>query len=166
VTGSAAAAGGKPYLIDADTRVGPVVVGHTTLPAATSAFQNRGKRIVRRGPSLCLVIWPRIGLTVNFGLVGNDPRDLCKAGVALVVTVTSRGAWRTSAGLRVGDPIARLRALYPKSRAHLHDPGQAGYWLVTRRLCREVGGQPYAGLLARVRRGRVSAFVASAGVCD
>src|SRR3954462_7119333 len=141
--GSAHAAAAKSYLISADVRAGPVVVGHTTLPAATAALQHKGKRTVHRGPSLCLVTWPRIGLTVNFGLVGNDPRDLCKAGVALVVTITSRGAWRTSTGLLVGDPLVRLRALYPQARAHLHDPGQSGYWLVTRRLCREVGGQPY-----------------------
>jgi hypothetical protein len=161
-----AAALSKPYLIDSDAQAGPITIGHTNLPQATSALRNRGRRVVRHRPNLCLVTWPRIGLTVNFGLVGNDSRDRCKAGAALVVTITSRGPWKTTAGLRIGDSVAQLQRLYPRATAHLADLGQAGYWLVTRRLCKEVGGQPYAGLLARVHKDRVSAFVASAGVCD
>lgn len=168
IASGAASAGstGKTYVIASELQAGPIALAHTTLPLATMAFKNRGRRVIHRHPAVCLVTWPRIGLTVNFGLVGNDPRDRCTVGVALVVTVTSRGAWRSSAGLRVGDPVARLRQLYPRATAHLHDLGQAGYWLVTRRMCAEVGGLHYAALLARVRNGHVSAFVASAGVCD
>ena len=90
----------------------------------------------------------------------------CTRGVALVVTVTGRAAWRTAVGLRVGDSAARLRALYPRARLRTGFPGDSGYWLVTRQVCAEVGGGSYPGLLARMQRGRVSALVSRSSVCD
>jgi hypothetical protein len=90
----------------------------------------------------------------------------CAKGVALIVTVTGRSAWRTAVGLRVGDPVGRLRALYPRARLRNGFAGDSGYWLVTRQICAEVGGGVYPGLLARIQRGRVSALVARIAVCD
>jgi hypothetical protein len=69
-------------------------------------------------------------------------------------------------GLRVGDSTSRLRALYPLSELHLAERSQSGYWLVTRRDCAEVGGGTYPGLLAHARGTRVSALVASVGICE
>jgi hypothetical protein len=37
---------------------------------------------------------------------------------------------------------------------------------VTRRACATVGGFAYPGLLARIRGGRVSALVATVGICE
>jgi hypothetical protein len=84
----------------------------------------------------------------------------------LIVTVTGRSTWRTAVGLRVGDPVARVGALYPQARLRRGFAGDSGYWLVTRQVCAEVGGGSYPGLLARVRAGRISALVARISVCD
>ena len=90
----------------------------------------------------------------------------CIKGVALIVTVTGRAEWRTALGLRVGDTAARVRALYPRARLKTGVPGDNGYWLVTRQICKEVGGGSYPGLLARMKAGKVSALVARIAVCD
>ncbi len=90
----------------------------------------------------------------------------CQDGVLVTATITSRSAWRTAVGLRVGDSVARLRRLYPRATLHPSSPPWTGYWLVTRRTCAEVGGFPYPGLLARARAGRVTALVAGTAPCD
>ena len=124
-------------------------------------------RVVRAGPTACRVTWPRLGVAVDFGLIGSDQRDPCKAGGAFVVTVTGRARVADrgrSAGRRSRRTAPRL---YPSALTASPDiDGRAGYWLVTRRLCREVGGGAYPGLFARVDAGRVSALVVSVGICD
>ena len=89
--------------------------------------------MVRRRPNSCLVTWRRIGLTVNFGTIGTDPADPCRAGGAFSATITGRGRWRTALGLRVGDGVARLRVLYPRATLHQGAAFENGYWLLTRR---------------------------------
>jgi hypothetical protein len=113
-----------------------------------------------------------LGLTAGLiALVASRRRKPCERAHlergGLIATITSRGSWRTAAGLRVGNSVARLRALYPRAklRTGSFDP-RNGYWLLTRHMCAEVGGSPYPGLLARLRAGRVSALVASGTVCD
>lgn len=166
VATGAAAAGGSPYVIQGDRQAGPVRLASSNFPQVAAVLGRQGTHVARRGQSSCAVTWPRIGLTVEFGLIGSDRRDPCKAGGAFVVTVTARAAWRTAVGLRVGDPVARLRRLYPSASRRADVAGRAGFWLVTRRLCREVGGGAYPGLFARVSGGRVSALVATVGICD
>lgn len=70
-------------------------------------------------------------------------------------------------GLRIGHDVPRLHRLYPRAtlRRNLFGP-DAGYWLVTRRLCTTVGGFAYPALLARTHGGRVTALVARVGICD
>jgi hypothetical protein len=149
------------HVVHGDLNVGGVHLGRTTLPQATKLFAHDGAHRVRRKPNSCVVTWPRIGLTVNFGTIGTDPTNPCTGGTAFTVTVANRGAWRTVLGLRVGDGTARVHALYPRAP---HKPD--GFWLVTRRACAEVGGARFPGLLARVRAGKVSALVAQVGICD
>ena len=162
----AATAAGTPYVIQADRKVGPVKLASSNFPQVAAVLGNERTRVVRRAQSSCLVTWTRLGLTIDFGLIGSDLRDPCKAGGAFVVTVTNRRAWRTAVGLRVGDPVGRLQRLYPHASRKPDLDGRAGFWLVTRHVCREVGGGAYPGLFARVGAGRVTALVASVGICD
>jgi len=61
--------------------------------------------------------------------------------------------WRTASGLRVGDPLRRLWARYPRAQ-----PQPPYWWLVIRRS--PYGDHSnYAGLSAKARNGRVVAFL-------
>jgi hypothetical protein len=163
---ASAAAPRRVHVVQGDRSVGGIVLVRTTAPQAAVRLVQDGARRVRKRPNSCLVTWPRIGLTVDFGTLGSDPTNPCKGGVAFTATVTNRAAWRTALGLRIGDTTARLRALYPRASLHRRLVGQTGYWLVTRRACATVGGFAYPGLLARIRGGRVSALVATVGICE
>ncbi|MDX6507968.1 MAG: hypothetical protein QOG06_2612, partial [Gaiellaceae bacterium] len=75
-------------------------------------------------------------------------------------------AWRTAAGLRIGDPVSRVTRLHPHAKLHHGSGPTAGWWLVTRHACELGGYAPFPGLLARVSSGRISAFVVQLGVCE
>jgi hypothetical protein len=94
-----------------------------------------GRLFVRSG---CLVHWPRLVVTVRFSgcrrFAGAVVERQRIRGSALVHT------WTTAEGLRLGDPVARLRLLYPRARP----------FRGTFRLAR--------GLRAVTRRGRVHSF--------
>lgn len=167
LTTAAATAAPPVHVVQGDRSMGGVRLGRTTAPAAAILFADDGARRIRRRPNSCLVTWPRIGLTIDFGTIGTDPTNPCTGGTAFAVTITSRAAWRTAVGLAVGDPATRLQRLYPRASRRQDASGPwRGYWLVTRRLCPTVGGGTYPALLARTRDGRVTALVASAGICD
>lgn len=110
----------------------------------------------------CRAVWRDLGLVIAFLDLERSGRP-CAKGSFLRATMIGR-AWHTATGLRIGDPVARLRRLFP--HADLHRGDDAGWWLVTRHNCPEVGGEAYAGLLARTSRGRVSAFVVRISVCE
>jgi hypothetical protein len=150
------------HVIHGDTSAGGIRIARSTPADVKKLF---GAPSTSRGTSArsCGQTWKRARLTVTFFTFEDKP---CVSGVALIVTVTGRAAWRTAVGLRVGDSAARLRSLYPKARLRTGFAGETGYWLVTRQVCAEVGGGPYPGLLARIRNGRVAALVARSSVCD
>ncbi len=151
-----------PYVIHSDRSAGGIVIARSLPAAAIARFgQPASRKAV--GPS-CLMYWPRLKLAIRFLDFERRP---CRNGVAAVVTVTSREHWRTAVGLRVGDRVTRLWRLYPNASRQIgtYTP-YAGYWLVTRRACAEVGGAPYPGLLARARNGRVTALVVSTTACE
>jgi hypothetical protein len=142
----------QSFTIGADRAVGPLRVGSATPAQAVAAY----------GPpsahgTTCTGRWPTASLALGFLSFESNP---CSAGV-LVHAVATGTRWRTNRGLRVGDTRARLRALYPRARAR-----RDGWWLVTRHACAEVGGQAFAGLLARMGHRRVAGFVVTAGICD
>jgi hypothetical protein len=143
------------FAIHSDRAVGPVRVGFGT-PAQAQAAYGAPSAIRRQGQA-CRVRWPAASLSMGFLRFDGNP---CTGGV-LVRAVASKRPWRTDRGLRVGNSRARLRALYPHATAH-----RDGWWLVTRHACAEVGGQAFAGLLARMGSRHVAAFVVTAGVCD
>jgi hypothetical protein len=168
VAAAPAAAANPPRVIVGDRSVAGLRLGRTTPPVAIARFGADGPRRLRRSGGSCTVAWPRIGLTLHFGVIGTDPTNPCTGGHLLTATVTSRGAWRTAVGLRVGDRVTRLRSLYPRAVFNGGAPFgfDRGYWLVTRRSCPTVGGATYPGLLARTNDGRVTALVVQVGVCD
>ena len=141
-----------PLVVHGDHGVAGVVVGRSTPGVATARF---GAAIVeQQGDTSCVLRWPALGLRLEFLSLGYGPP--CRAGVLVDARVTSR-RFRTERGLRVGDPAARIRALYPKAR---------GARLVTRHACKEVGGFAYGSLVARVARGRVSEIELRTTPCE
>ncbi|HET9507743.1 MAG TPA: hypothetical protein VFO81_07355 [Gaiellaceae bacterium] len=162
--GTAAADAAAPLrVIQGDRAVGGLRIADATLADARARF-GAPTATRREPPYGCVATWRALGLTLLF--LELSDRNPCAAGVMLRATVTSRGAWRTSKGLRKGDSIARLRLLYPRA-AHRSGFGPwTGYWLVTRRSCELGGFQPYPGLLARVRNGRVAALIAGTVACE
>jgi hypothetical protein len=161
-TSANAQAAPAPYVIQSDRSAGGIVIARSKPAAAIARFGQPTSRKAE-GPS-CLMYWKRFKLAIRFLDFERRP---CTNGVAAVVTITSRLHWRTAVGLRVGDSIARLWRLYPQASLQRGTfTPFAGYWLVTRRACAEVGGAPYPGLLARARNGRVSALVVSTTACE
>ena len=161
VAATTAAAGGV-HVIQGDRNAGGIRIARSTPADVRKLFGAPSTSRALSGQS-CLQSWKPPRLVVHFFTFEGKP---CTKGVALIVTVTSRAAWRTAVGLRVGDSAARLRTLYPRARLRTGFAGDSGYWLVTRQVCAEVGGGAYPGLLARMQRGRVSALVARSSVCD
>jgi hypothetical protein len=159
---TAAPAAPGEHVIQGDRTAGGIRIARST-PADVKRLFGAPTTSKARSPQDCLQSWKGARLAVTFFTFEGKP---CAAGVALIVTVTGRAAWRTAVGLRVGDTAARLRSLYPRARLRTGFAGDSGYWLVTRRVCAEVGGGSYPGLLARMRNGRVSALVARSSVCD
>jgi len=150
------------HVIQGDRTAGGIRVARSTAAEVKKLFGAPSTSRVTSAQS-CLQSWKGARFAITFFTFEGKP---CTQGVALIVTVTGRAAWRTAVGLRVGDSGARLRSLYPLARLRRGFAGDSGYWLVTRRVCAEVGGGSYPDLLARMRNGRVSALVVRSSVCD
>jgi hypothetical protein len=160
LAGGASAA--APRVVQGDAKVGGLQVGRSGPAAARAAF---GQPSSARPDSRvsCVLRWPGLGLRLRFlSFEGHA----CSRGVLVTATVARRAGWRTGRGLRVGDPVVRVRRLYPNARFRRAAAGRTGYWLVVRRACQEVGGAAYPGLLARTAGGRVTAIVASTAPCE
>jgi hypothetical protein len=160
---TAAAAAASSYVIVGDRAVGGVRIGHGTVADARSAF-GAPSSLRAQSAQICVARWSSIGLTMRFLDFSGTP---CRSGGLVTVVVTSRNAFRTTLGLRVGDSTARLKRLFPhaRSRTDPHPPW-TGYWLIPRRTCNEVGRLPYPGLLARVRAGNVTTIVVQTTACE
>jgi hypothetical protein len=160
VGGMAASAASAPFLIVSDKVVGDVRMT-ATLRQARGVL---GAPITQRrvSSSECRAVWRPLGLTLTFLDLSNGAP--CTKGAA-VVAVATAAQWHTRKGLRVGDPVARIRALYPGATFFRGAPYQ-GWWLITRRTCAEVGSQPYPGLRARTAHRKVATFVVTVAACD
>lgn len=97
----------------------------------------------------CRLTWREHGVTMDtyYTLAERDPCG--PDGRHANTTVTTR-RWRTSAGLRIGDPLRRLRQLYPRARKD-----RPGRWRLTTRM---FAGLTLPGLEARIVNGRVVSF--------
>jgi hypothetical protein len=97
----------------------------------------------------CRLVWPVWGITMMVASTSN-PAGACGPDAKHQRSTLTGRRWRTSAGLKIGDPLARLRQLYPK--AWREKPGI--WWLKTR----SFAGLPFPGLEAKLVKGRVASF--------
>jgi hypothetical protein len=67
-------------------------------------------------PAGCRFIWPAIGLTMRGENLGQG--DPCEFVQYVTITGPRSHRWRTVRGLRVGNSLGRLRALYPRTTHH------------------------------------------------
>jgi hypothetical protein len=145
------------FVIRADNKIGSFAVKRDgTLAGLERAF---GKAVsVTRRPEGCLAAWGRFGLAVElYNLGGQDP---CTPRYGFFYRAIMGGPrWRTASGLRVGHSERLVRRYHPRARFHGAKRGvwPAGWWLVTR-VSRFGPKQLYPGLMATIRRGRVSAY--------
>jgi hypothetical protein len=155
------AAASTGSVVQGDAQIGAFKTRTGLLKDARAAF-GKPLRVKKKDASSCLAVWSN-GVAATFlDLAQKDP---CGRGVFVQGTMIGR-AWRTAAGLRIGDPVARVARLHPHAKLHHGSGPTAGWWLVTRHACELGGYAPFPGLLARVSRGRISAFVVQLGVCE
>jgi hypothetical protein len=103
----------------------------------------------------CDAFWPRFGLEIDFSTARPPSCAAQDLGRWQEVTASAK-PWHTDAGLRIGDPLQRLRDLYPRAR-QLDVRGHGRAWEL------ETGGPfcdggPVLALAAEVRSGRVGAL--------
>jgi hypothetical protein len=67
-------------------------------------------------PAGCRFIWPAIGLMARGANFGRG--DPCEFVQYVTITGLRSHRWRTVRGLRVGNSLGRLRALYPRTTHH------------------------------------------------
>ena len=137
-------------------RIGPYHFGsEPTYAAAVRAFGRPASSGSAEGSGVCTVRWTRLALEIRFASAVSDPCSVegLRRGTWSGATVHA-APWRTARGLRVGDSVARLRALYPKARGVDRPPDPPSWLLVARQ--GEVGVTVY--LQAYVWAGRVSAL--------
>jgi len=148
LTIAAPAASAEPtFIIVRDVSVG----GFPRDGTVANAIQTFGQPTTREDVEFdqCRLTWPRDGLTMITYYTGGELDPCGPGGRHKSSSVTDR-RWRTSAGLKMGDTLQRLRNLYP--RAVKDAPGR---WRLTTRM---FAGLPFPGLEARIFNGRVVAF--------
>jgi hypothetical protein len=157
------------------------------LVRAGKDFQRAGDYVVRGSnkslqdaidaygdPSNCRVIqaihviatWAAEGIWIDAWTYGGMPagEDGCTSPNLIKVSEIrlTGNRWVTSLGLHVGDPVAKVRHLYP--RARFHRVPRRAYWLVVVRgrclgICTPAERRvDYPRLTAQIRNGRVAAL--------
>ena len=94
----------------------------------------------------CTLVWRSLGLTLK-SYYSQGALPPCGPSALHVSTTATDRRWRTSVGLRIGDPSAKIRRLYPKATYQ----GKGEWWLSLR----PFAGIDLPGLSARAKAGRV-----------
>jgi hypothetical protein len=135
-----------PLVIRGDRQVAGFQT-HDNLGAALEAFGTPSARRELAGyQRFCVVRWDKIGLEMRFFARG------CAREAAFVGARATGPRWQTIRRLRVGDPAARVRALYPDASPRRVATGLTE-WRIFRR------GTTTAGLTATAEKGRVVALI-------
>ena len=145
----AAAASASPnFVIRRDNDIGGFSLSRNgTLNSAMKAF---GTPTSRQAVSYdtCTVVWSTYGIQAEFSQPSADP---CGAHSCHNHSNISGRQWKTDKGLHIGDPLKRLRKLYPGAQRYIGSD-----WAVIRR---PFGGTLVPTLLATLKGTRVTAFV-------
>lgn len=157
---STALAASSDYTIRSDKKIGPLSMGRAKIIDAAGIFGNESA-IRKQSDNVCVARWNTIGLSVS--QLNLDAGNPCVNGGIVTATMTG-SRWHTAPGLHIGNSLARLRQLYPLAK--YHRAPNAGWWLIVRHACKEVGGSAFPGLLARTSGGKVSGLVVTLGVCE
>lgn len=146
---AATAASATPtYVIVRDTSIG----GFRRDGTVASAIAVFGDPTSRQpvGYDTCTLVWENHGVSMET-YYPNASLDPCGDSARhRKTTITSR-RWRTSAGLRVGDSLRRIRALYKRERRDVDRS-----WIL---IFRQWVGLPVPGLAATTRNGRVTSLI-------
>jgi hypothetical protein len=147
------------FAVRGDAKLGAYAVrADGSLGGAIRAFGRPTALRHTFGRRTCRAVWARHGLTIDFYNLGGG--DACQPRDGRFSRAFLRGDhWMTTKRLRVGDPVSKLRRLYPNAPFRRGEPRlwPSGYWLLTRRSVFGDGAE-YPGLLAEVARGRVTGF--------
>jgi len=144
-----AAAAAPTFVITRDVNIGGFDRG-ARVDRAVAVFGQPTSRLVPRGGwDKCEIKWTALGVSMVTHHVAAVKDPCGPEGRHVSTTVTDR-RWRTSVGLKIGDPLAKLRKLYPRGYRD-----QPGVWWLT---IRQWAGLPFPGLEAKVRNGKVVAL--------
>ena len=144
----APAASAKPnFLIVGDVNVG----GFPRTGKVKQAIQVFGRPVPAAAAyDTCELRWPAYGVVMETFYTNGALNPCGPSGKNKSVTVTDR-RWHTSEGLKIGDPLAKLRKLYPHAVKE-----SAGLWQLTNR---PYVGLSFPGLEAKLNtKGRVVAL--------
>jgi hypothetical protein len=149
----------------ASQTIGPWRTGTTPTLAAAVAALGRETTCTRLEtlPAFATAEWRGLGIRMVFGSYGPGGARPCRARRAVFLdNARAYGKqWETGRGLKVGDPIAKLRRLYPKARLRTYTRGVApvrGWWLVVR-TSHLPDYHRIPALLAKTQAGRVTELV-------
>jgi len=144
---AATASAAPDFVIRRDTDIGGFTLTRDgTLKGAIDAFGSPSNR--QGGYDTCTVTWINYGIQSEFAGSFGVPCD--SRGRHSETTISQR-QWRTDKGLRIGDPLKRLRQLYPKAKRYI-----GKNWAL---LSRPFGGTRVPTLLATIKTGRITAFI-------
>jgi hypothetical protein len=100
--------------------------GDLRLRNAVRAYGRPSEKRPRGGTQSCTRRWKRAGISVLGTTFDSPPRRRCDTRRLHIQRIVVNGAgWTTDAGLAVGEPLARLRELYPDAERS----GKRGYAL-------------------------------------
>lgn len=143
----ASASAAPTYVILRDESVGGFP-RHGTVRDAIRVF---GQPATRENVAIdqCRLTWPSSGVTMETYYTGAATDPCGPDGRHRSTTVTDP-CWRTSAQLKLRDPLSRMRTLYPKAVRT-----RPGVWRLT---TRPFAGVAFPGLEAKIANGRVASL--------